>query len=88
MKLKYLKRNWNETRGDKYNHWGKSIWFFEVDNKGQVLRQIEIYENGKVLRYSDRNSEDEFGSLTDQKIDLNEFEQFSTDKNEFESKWK
>lgn len=86
--MNYYKRNWNETRGDQYDSWGKSIWYFETDDKGEVLRQIEAYENGKVLKYDNQNIEDEFGGLADQNLDLNEFLEFSIEKEEFENKWK
>ena len=86
--MKYFKRNWNETRGDQYDSWGKSVWFFETDINGEVLRQIEAYENGKVLKYDNQNVEDEFGGLADQNLDLIEFEEFSIEKEEFENKWK
>ncbi|MFI1770315.1 hypothetical protein [Thalassobellus citreus] len=86
--MKYFKRNWNETRGDQYESWGKSVWFFETDNNGEVLRQIEAYENGKVLKYDNQNIEDEFGGLADQNLDLTEFKEFSIEKEEFENKWK
>ena len=72
--MKYFKRNWNETRGDQFDNWGKSIWLFETDNNGEVLRQIEVYENGKVLKYDNQNIEDKLGALTDQNLDLIEFE--------------
>ncbi|WP_282042745.1 hypothetical protein [Winogradskyella flava] len=86
--MRYFKRKWNETRGDKYNSWGKSVWFFETDNNGEVLRQIEIYDNGKVLKYDNQNIEDEFGGLADQNLDLTEFIEFTIEKEEFENKWK
>ncbi|WP_452596861.1 hypothetical protein [Pontimicrobium sp. MEBiC01747] len=86
--MNYYKRNWNETRGDQYDSWGKSIWYFETDDKGVVLRQVEAYENGKVLKYDNQNIEDEFGGLADQNLDLNEFVEFSIEKEEFENKWK
>lgn len=86
--MNYYKRNWNETRGDQYDSWGKSIWYFETDDKGVVLRQVEAYENGKVLKYDNQNIEDEFSGLADQNLDLNEFVEFSIEKEEFENKWK
>ncbi len=85
--MRYFKRHWNETRGDQYESWGKSVWFLETDKTGEVLRQIEIYKNGKVLKYDRQNIEDKFGGLADQKLDLNEFEQYSIEQEEFESKW-
>lgn len=86
--MNYYKRNWNETRGDQYDSWGKSIWYFETGNNGEVLRQIEAYENGKVLKYDNQNIEDEFGGLADQNLNLTEFVEFSIEKEEFENKWK
>ncbi|WP_299892393.1 hypothetical protein [uncultured Lacinutrix sp.] len=86
--MNYYKRNWNETRGDQYDSWGKSIWYFETDNNGEVIRQIEAYENGKLLKYDNQNIEDEFGGLTYQNLDLTEFLEFSIEKEEFENKWK
>ena len=86
--MKYFKRNWNETRGDQYDSWGKSVWFFETDNNGEVLRQIEVYDNGKVLKYDNENIEDEFGMLADQNLDLTEFNEFTIEKEEFENNWK
>ncbi|AUC75654.1 hypothetical protein [Olleya sp. Bg11-27] len=86
--MKYFKRHWDENRGDQYEIWGKSVWFFETGNNGEVLRQIEVYENGKILKYDNQNLEDEFGGLSDQNLDLSEFENYSIDKDEFENKWK
>ena len=86
--MNYYKRNWNEPRGDQYDSWGKSIWYFETDNNGEVLRQIEVYENGKILKYGNQNIEDEFGGLANQNIDLTEFLEFSIEKEEFENNWK
>lgn len=85
---KYYKRNWEQTRGDEYGNWGKSIWYFEIDNEGYIKRQIEKYENGKKLKYDLKNIEDEFGGLADQSIDLEEFENFEITKDEFEEQWK
>ncbi|MFD2915485.1 MULTISPECIES: hypothetical protein [Flavobacteriaceae] len=86
--MNYFKRKWNETRGDQYDSWGKSAWYFETDNNGEVLRQIEAYDNGKVLKYDNQNIDDEFGGLADQNLDLSEFVEFSIEKEEFENKWK
>ena len=86
--MNYFKRNWDETRGDQYDSWGKSVWFFETDNNGEVLRQIEVYDNGKILKYDNQNIEDEFGGLADQNLDLTEFNKFTIEKEEFENKWK
>ena len=48
---KYYKRKWNETRGDKFDSWGTSMWYFEIGENQYITRQIEIYENGNRLKY-------------------------------------
>ena len=85
--MKYFKRNWEETRGDEFDSWGKSIWYFETDNSGLPTKQIGVYENGKVLKYDQTNLEDEFGGLGDQEFDLNEFSEFEITEQEFENIW-
>ena len=86
-KMKYFKRNWDETRGDEFDNWGTFIWYFETDNSGLPTKQIEVYQNGKVLKYDQLKLEDEFGRLGDQKLDLNEFSEFEITKLEFEKIW-
>ena len=85
--MKYYKRNWEETRGDKFDSWGKSVWLFETKNSGQPTKQMEIYDNGKVLKYHQMKLEDEFGRLGDQELDLEEFSEFEITKQEFENIW-
>lgn len=85
--MKYFKRNWDETRGDEFDNWGTSIWYFETDNSGLPTKQIEVYQNGKVLKYDQLKLEDEFGRLGDQELDLNVFSEFEITKLEFEKIW-
>ena len=85
--MRYFKRKWNETRGDQYDNWGTSIFFIETDNSGFPSRQIEKYDNGIVLKYGDKKTEDEFGMLGDQDLDLEEFGEFEISKTEFETEW-
>ena len=49
--MKYFKRNWNETRGDQYDSWGKSVWLFETDNNGEVLRQTGGIDPKMIFKY-------------------------------------
>lgn len=84
---KYFKRNWNETRGDEFDSWGTSIWYFEVDNDGFPIRQIELYENGNRLKYHSEKMFDDYGGLGDQAMNLYEFKEFQIDKEEFEQEW-
>ena len=86
--MKYYKYKWNELRGDKFDIWGFSLWYFEIGEDEFPSRQIEIYENGKILKYSENNLEDEFGFLGDQKLNLSEFNGIECSKEEFEENWK
>ena len=85
--MKYYKRYWEETRGDSFDDWGKSIWFFETEDSGFPIKQMEVYDNGRVLKYDKTKLEDEFGGLADQKLDLEEFSEFEISKDEFEINW-
>ena len=85
--MKYLKRNWDESRGDELDHWGTSIWYFEVLDNGNVVRQVEVYANGPALKYDQTHVEDEYGCLSDQPLDLEDFAAFEIRKDEFEGVW-
>ena len=84
---KYFKRKWEETRGDEFDSWGISVYYFETDSNGLPIRQIEVYENGNRLKYSPNNLSDDYGMMGNQELDLNEFEEFSISKEEFEKEW-
>ncbi|PHS14493.1 MAG: hypothetical protein COA78_05710 [Blastopirellula sp.] len=62
--LRYVKRRWDETRGDRHDSYGASWWFFEIDPTCNVIRQLEQYDNGPILGYHSRKSHDEFGGLS------------------------
>lgn len=85
---KYYKRKWEELRGDEFDSWGTSTWYFEVDSNGYPLKQIELYENGNRLKYHPEKTFDDYGSLGDQPIDVNEFRGLEIDKSEFDVEWK
>jgi len=88
-KLKrYFRRAWAETRGDQYSHWGASVWYFEVDSSGLVLRQLEIYEAGPRIAFHDDHREDDFGGLSLEPLDLTAFSSFEIDRESFEAAWR
>lgn len=84
---KYLKRHWNEGRGDEYDSWGACWWFLEVDANGEVTRQAELYENGRLLRYSAAHPEDEFGALAEVSIDTSDADYAAMAQGDFEKIW-
>ena len=84
----YFKRDWNESTGNKLtDSWGHSTYYFETDPNGNVLRQIESYENGNKLKYDQDHFLDDYGGLSDQSLDLEEFNDFKIEKEEFEKAW-
>lgn len=83
----YVKRHWNETRGDQYGAWGTSWWYFEVDEHGAVVRQIEKYDGGMQLCYCAEHESDEFGGLAEVELDLSEPEYSPISHQDFELLW-
>jgi hypothetical protein len=87
MSHRYYKRRWDENRGDAFESWGHSIWYFEVADDGYPARQIEQYDNGPVLRYDADNVEDEYGGLGEHPLDSDEFAAFEITAEEFAAAW-
>jgi hypothetical protein len=85
--MRYYKRRWEEGRGDRFDAWGPAVYFFETDENGAVLRQVEVYANGTVLRYDVGHFEDEYGRLADQPLDRMAMARFLTDETAFERAW-
>lgn len=83
----YAKRHWNDLRGDEHEAWGTSWWYFEVDDEGGVLRQIEQYDSGVRLCYCEQHIEDEFGGLSRVPLDLSEFGYTTISSQDFEAAW-
>lgn len=63
MSSRFYRRRWAENRGDQFDHWGHSVWYFEVDDDGRPIRQVEAYDAGRVLRYGAGHDEDHYGAL-------------------------
>jgi hypothetical protein len=87
MSLRYYRRAWDESRGDKFDTWGHSVWYFEIDDAGHPVRQIEQYERGPSLGYDAAHPEDEYGGLSDQPLDPKDFAGFEITREEFERAW-
>ena len=88
MKNRYFKKIWNELSGDDVtDSWGNSIFYFETDDNLNVLKQIQVFENGKILKYDEQNYEDEFGFLADQPLEIDDFEDEEISKINFYEIW-
>lgn len=86
--MNYYKRLWNETTGEELtDYWGTSTYYFETDSNNVVIRQIQVFKNGKALKYSQQFLQDNYGGLTDQPLDVEDYEPFKIDKSEFERVW-
>lgn len=89
MTVRFFKRPWEESRGDEYDSWGTSTWYFEIGDDSYVSRQVEIFENGVVLRYDEAHVEDIYGGLGEGARDLEGegFLPFEIGQAEFEQVW-
>ncbi len=86
--MRYFKKNWEETTGDELtDDWGVSIFYFETDDSLNVFKQIQIFENGNILKYDELNNEDEFGAMADQSLEEEEFLDCEISKEEFYNIW-
>lgn len=85
----YFKRHWYETTGAPLtDDWGTSTYFFETNQSGDVLRQLEVYENGLRLKYTPEYLQDNYGGLSEVPLNIEEFKEFEITKDEFEDEWR
>ncbi len=86
--MNFYKRYWAETTGEEStNDWGTSTYYFETDNELNVVRQMQVFEKGHILKYNEDFLEDQFGMLSDQPLDEIEFEEFKISQEEFNILW-
>lgn len=83
----YVKRHWNETRGDQFDGWGTSWWYFETADDGGVIRQVENYESGVFLYYDAKRDVDSCGGLVLVPLDLSNPHYLYILKHQFEAIW-
>lgn len=89
MKNRYFKKFWNETTGDELtDSWGNSTYYFETDKNLNVLKQIQIFENKKILKYDEQNLEDQYGFLTEQPLEIEDFDDSEISEIDFYKIWK
>jgi len=64
MTAHYFKRSWDETTGEELTDgWGSSTYYFETDEKLNITRQLQLFDNGKILKYDTEYVDDKFGGL-------------------------
>jgi hypothetical protein len=74
----YYRRQWSESRGDRYDGWGTATYYFWVQD-GVVEQQVEIYQSGVILAYDRYHDEDEFGFRTYVTLDHTEWSPYEID---------
>jgi hypothetical protein len=86
---RFYRRRWDETRGDEFDGWGHSVWFFETGDDGWPVRQVEVYDAGRILRYGPGHQEDRYGGLGEASLyeSGDEWNAFEITEAEFERAW-
>jgi hypothetical protein len=85
--VRYYRRRWDEGRGDGHDGWGGSDWYFEVDDDGTVLRQVEVYDQGPRRRYGPDHPEDDDGALSEAPLPLDDWEPYAVRPDDFQGAW-
>ncbi len=85
--MRYFRRHWAEDRGDQFASWGGATFFFEIDESGYPLRQMEIYDCGIVLKYDVHHFSDDYGGLADKPLDEADFSPFEISEVAFLETW-
>ena len=86
--MSYFTQFWDEGRDDEYSSWGNSTWYFETNDADEILKQITVYQNGKILKYSAEKPEDEFGNLGGHSLTIEDCDGTEISKNDFYNLWK
>ncbi|WP_281938892.1 hypothetical protein [Micromonospora sp. AKA38] len=89
MDGRFYRRRWDESRGDEFDVWGHSVWYFEVNDGGWPVRQVEVYDHGPVLRYGPGHETDRYGGLGQASLDDPEedWSPFVATRDAFERVW-
>ncbi|CAM3693789.1 hypothetical protein SPPR111872_15070 [Sphingobacterium prati] len=52
MDSRYFKKFWNDNIGDELtDSWGNSSYYFETDLNLNVIKQLQLFQNGRILKY-------------------------------------
>lgn len=72
----------------EYDSWGSSTLFFETSPEGQVLRELMIFEDGRVLKYDTEHSRDIYGQMSDGLHEINTFDHLEIPPHVFDIAWR
>lgn len=86
--MNYLKVYWDESTGNELtDSWGKSIFYFETDDSFNALRQVQVFDNKKALKYDTEYIDDKNGGLSEVPIIEKDIEAIRIEENEFLKIW-
>lgn len=85
--LRYFKYCWEDDPGGNLAGWGTSWWYTEVDAGGVILRVLQSYAAGQVLRYDHSWPQDEFGGMPEGVVDQDEIQDLEISGEEFFAAW-
>lgn len=85
--MKYLRYHFDEARGDEFDHWGQVTYRYEMEDDGYAARQMEVYENGIILKYDPSHLVDKYGFLADQMLEPEKYGISEVTAEEFEREW-
>jgi hypothetical protein len=74
----FYRRRWGESRDDEHDDWGPAVYYFWVQD-GVVEQQVVRYEAGALLTYDRYHLEDQYGQLTVEPLDPDEWATFEID---------
>ena len=73
-KLRYLKQESGESRRDRQDRFGQLTSYFEIDAVNNVIRQIDVFDNGPTVGYDRKYKSDEFGRLRNTPLEISDEE--------------
>ena len=85
--MNYFSQFWDEGRDDEYSSWGNSTWYFETNEENEILKQVTVYQNGKLLKYCKENPKDKFGNLGEHTLTIEDCDGSAIEKDDFYKFW-
>ena len=81
--MPFYRRRWDESRGDAFDGWGAAVYLFWVQD-GVVEQQIERYDAGILLAYDRYHRDDQYGQITTERLDPEEWAPFEIGRAEYQ----
>jgi len=85
--MRYFCREYPKSKNAPLSQWGRSLWWFEVDNQNHTVRQITMFEAGVFLKYTSSHSADSHGRLIDLDITANNTQLKQITEEQFHNTW-